>query len=213
MNLVGARAARLVAVLLLVQNGVEGLNEGRAQGLAGGSSASIVGLYNGNLSGGGVASAASSSGSLVVSVALGLLALQFALGAGAVGGLHALLAAVQLFADRGALGLGSHAGGVAASRLAHGLALVAGVQLASVLGASNGANRSFAMNSALGAGNLLAFHFALRASAHRMADSRALRVVTHPLASRMARTGSRQGHSIDILGTNGHNNCQKSEDD
>jgi len=52
------------------------------------------------LSGGGIARAASGLRKLVISVASRLLALKLALRAGAVGGLQALLAAVQLLAHR-----------------------------------------------------------------------------------------------------------------
>jgi len=47
-----------------------------------------------------------------------LLALQLALGLGAVGGLGALVEASEFLANRLALGLGGFAGGVAVSRLA-----------------------------------------------------------------------------------------------
>jgi len=71
---------------------------------------------------------------------------------------------------------------VAASGLAHRLALGAVILLALVLGAANGAGGLLAMNGALGAGNLLALHLALGTLAHRMADGRALRVIALPLA-------------------------------
>jgi len=133
--------------------------------------------------------------SVVIHIASRLLALQLALRTSAVGGLEALLTAVELLADWRALRLGSHASGVAAGRLADGLALVAGQLLAGVLGASNGADGALAVNGALGARYLLALHLALRASAHWVANSRALRVVAHPLAHRVARASSRQGHN------------------
>jgi len=197
-ELVSARAASLLAaVLLLVKDRVESLNERRAEGLAGGKCASIVGLNHSHLSGGGVASAASSRGSSgIISVALGFLALQFALRTSAVGGLDALLAAVQLLANRSALGLRSHAGSVASGWLADGLASVASGQFASILGASNRADWALAMNGALSARYLLAFHFALRSGANRVAYSRALGVIAHPLAHWVARSVDRQGHRI-----------------
>jgi hypothetical protein len=136
---------------------------------------------------------------IVVGIARWLLALKLALGTSAVGGLQALLAAVQLFADRRALRFRSHAGGVATSRLAHSLALVASQLLAGVLGAADRANRALAVDGALGARYLFTFHFALRASANWVADGRALRVIAHPLASRMAGAGSGQGHHAGIL--------------
>jgi len=195
-----ARAALRDSVLLLVQDGVEGLQErGLQNGASGTSAASRVGGSNGQLGGDGVAAAAARVEHSVVSVAHRLLALEFALGAGAVGGLQALLAAVQLLAHRRALRLGSHASGVATGRLADGLALVASELLASVLGAADGAHRSLAVNSALSAGNLLAFHLALGASAHRVADGRALGVIAHPLADWMARAGSWQNHGTGVL--------------
>jgi len=88
---------------------------------------------------------------------------------------------------------------VASSRLANSLALVASQLLAGVLGASDGAHRSLAMNGALGARYLFAFHLALRACANRVANSRALRIVAHPLAHRVARTGSGKNHRIGVL--------------
>jgi len=175
--------------------------------LAGGAdAASVVSALNGELGSGSIATAAASLlRNIVVGIARWLLALKLALGTSAVGGLQALLAAVQLFADRRALRFRSHAGGVATSRLAHSLALVASQLLAGVLGAADRANRALAVDGALGARYLFTFHFALRASAHRVANSRALRVVAHPLAHRVARAGARKHHRVGILlGANRH---------
>jgi len=122
----------------------------------------------------------------VGNVASGLLALQLALGLGAVGGLEALVLAVQFLANRAAAGFGGVASGVAASRLANGLALGAVFLLALVLGAADGADGLLAVNSALSARNFLALHLALRALAHGVADSRAGGVITLPLASGVA---------------------------
>jgi len=154
---------------------------------------------NSVLSGGSITAAASSLRKIVISIASGLLALKFALGTSAVGGLQALLAAVQLFADGRALRFRSHAGGVATSRLAHSLALVASQLLASILGAADRADRALAMDGALGTRYLFALHFAFGASAHWVADSRALRIVTHPLADGMARARAGENHRVGIL--------------
>ena len=123
---------------------------------------------------------------LSVGIAGSLLALQLALGLGAVGRLGALVLASELFADRGTLGLGGRARGRAAGRLADGLALGAVVLLALVLGATDGADGLLAMDGALGARYLLALHLALGALAHRVANGGASRVVALPLADRVA---------------------------
>jgi len=147
---------------------------------------------------------------LIISITEGLLALQLALGTSAVCRLEALLAAVQFLAHRRALRLGSHASGVATSRLAHCLALVAGQLLAGVFRAADGANWSLAVNGAFSARYLFAFHFALRTSAHRVANSRALRVVAHPLADGVAWASARENHRIGVLlGTNSHYSQQQ----
>jgi hypothetical protein len=114
------------------------------------------------------------------------LALQLALGLGAVDWLDALVLAVELFAHRGALGFRSHAGGVATSGLADSLALRAAVLLAQVLGATNGAHWAFAVDGALRAGDLLTLHLALGACAHRVAHSRAGGVIALPFAHGVA---------------------------
>jgi hypothetical protein len=114
------------------------------------------------------------------------LALQLALGLSTVGGLSTLALAVQLFTDWGALGFGSDTGGMATSRLADSLALRAARHLAQVLGATDGAHRTLAMDGALSASDLLTLHLALRACAHRVAHSRASGVIALPFAHRMA---------------------------
>jgi len=114
------------------------------------------------------------------------LALQLALGLLAVGGLDALVLAVEFLAHWAALGFRSRAGGVALSGSAHGLALRAGVLLAVVLGATDGADGAFAVNGALGAGDFFASHFARGAGAHWVADGGALRIVALPAALRVA---------------------------
>jgi len=111
-----------------------------------------------------------------------LLALQLALGLGAVGRLNALVEASEFLADRGALGLRSLAGGVATSRLADRLAFGAAFLLALVLGAADGADGLLAVDGALSASGLLALHLAFRALAHRVANGRASGVITLPLA-------------------------------
>jgi len=123
---------------------------------------------------------------LSIGVASGLLALQLALGLGAVGGLGALVLASQLLANGGTLGLGGRASGVAAGRLAHGLALGAVVLLALVFGATDGADGLLAMDGALGARYLLALHLALGALAHRVANCGAGGVIALPFADGVA---------------------------
>jgi hypothetical protein len=135
-------------------------------------------------------------------LASGLLALELALGALAVGGLDALVVALELLADRAALGLGGGAGGVALSGRADSLALGAVFLLAVVLGAADRANRAFAVNDALGTSGLFASHLALGARAHRVAHGRALRVIALPAALRVALfSNSRSGQD-----SNNHKN-------
>jgi len=119
-------------------------------------------------------------------VAGGLLALKFALGLGAVGGLEALVLAVQFLANRAAAGFGSVASSVAASRLADGLALGAVFLLALILGAADGADGLLAVDGALGARDFLALHLAAGALTDGMADSGAGRIVALPLAGWVA---------------------------
>jgi len=158
---------------------VEGLNERRGVATRRGV-ASVVGLHNGELNILRTARAA------LLLLASGLLALQLALGALAVGGLDALVVAFELLAHRAALGFGGGASGVALSRRAHSLALGAVLLLAIVLGATDRAHRALAVNNTFGASGLLASHLALGARAHRVAHSGALRVIALPTALRVA---------------------------
>jgi len=129
---------------------------------------------------------AAARAAVVVDVAGGALALKLALGLGAVGGLEAFVPANELLANGAAAGFGGRASGLAASRLADGLALGAVFLLALVLGAADGADGLLAVNSALSARDFLALHLAARALAHGVADSRAGGVITLPLASGVA---------------------------
>jgi len=152
LRLLGARAATLSTSLSLVLHGVEHLQEGRLghRHAGGGGLAGVVGLHDGDLGRGGGASAALR----LLLLASGLLALQLALGARAVGGLGALVGALQLLAHGRALGLGGRAGGVALGRGADGLALGAVLLLAEVLGAADRASGALAVHDALRALNL-----------------------------------------------------------
>jgi len=122
------------------------------------------------------------------------LALQLALRALAVRWLHALVVAFKFLAHRRATGFGGGAGSVALSRRAHSLALRAVFLLAVVLGATNRAHGTLAVDCAFGAGRLLAAHLALGTSAHGVADGRALRVIALPAALRVALLGSDEGY-------------------
>jgi len=75
---------------------------------------------------------------------------------------------------------------VALSWGANGLALGTIFLLAIVLGATNAAGGTFAMNNTLGTGSLFTFHLTFRTSAHRVADSRASWVIALPAARRVA---------------------------
>jgi hypothetical protein len=151
-----------------------------------------VGLVDSD-NGGGLSALAALRGLLRRQLASGLLALQLALGLGAVGGLDALVVAFEFLADGRALGFGSSAGGVALSRGADGLALGAVLALALVLGATNRADRAFAVDRATGARSLLALHFANRALANGVADSRAGGIIALPLAVGVALLSRSQG--------------------
>jgi hypothetical protein len=177
--LVRARAALVGGVQLHV---VHDFNEGRNGRASAGCTAGRRGDGDGSLNVGRAARAALA----LFELAGGLLALEFALGLGAVGGLEALVLADEFLANRAALGFGGSASGVAASRLADGLALGAVFLLALVLGAADGADRLLAVDSALSAGNFLALHLALGSLAHGVAHSRAGGVITLPLAGGVA---------------------------
>jgi len=139
-----------------VRERVEGFNE-RGSVAARRRIASIVGLHDGELDVLRPARAA------LLFLASRALALQLALGALAVGGLDTLVVALELLADRAALGLGGRAGGVALGGRTHSLALGAIFLLAIILGAADGANRALAVHYTLGAGGLLASHLTLGA--------------------------------------------------
>ena len=188
--LVRARAALLLAVLGLVVHLVHHFQEGRSVG-ARRRVASVVGNDHSDLSVGGLSARAALRS--LRQLASSLLALELALGAGAVGGLGALVVAIEFLADRAALGLGSLASSVALSGLANGFALGATVLLAQLLGASNRANRLGAVNGALGASHLLALHLALGTSANGVANSRAGGVIALPLALGVALGGRSHG--------------------
>ena len=150
-RLVAARAASLLTLLSLVLEGLEHLQEAWAgAGCAGSGSAD----GSGGGGSGGARAALGVAQVLVLEGALGLLALELALGLGAVGGLHALVVADQCLAHRGTLGSRGGASRVALSRLAHRLALRAVRHLALVLRAADGAHGALAVNHALGAGSL-----------------------------------------------------------
>jgi len=174
----------LAGFLLLVHDGVEHFQERRTERAAGvGLRAAVVGLNNGNIRVGRGARAALVA---VVFVASRLLALQLALGTSTVGGLHALVGAVEFLAHGRAFRFGSSAGGVALSGCANSLALGAVFLLTIVLGAADRAGGAFAVNNALGALSLLTLHFTLGTSTHWVADSRAGRVIALPAALRVA---------------------------
>ena len=134
---------------------------------------------------------------LICGVAGRLLALQFALGLRAVGGLGALVLAGELLADGSALRLGRRTGGVATCRLADRLALGAVILLTLILGAANRADGLLAMDGALGARHLLALHLALRTLANGVAHSRAGRVIALPFADRVALLTQHAGQGRD----------------
>jgi len=117
-----------------------------------------------------------------------LLAHKLALGARAERGLLALPVALGLLAHRGADGVGCSAGRAALCRRADGLALGAVSGLAQILRAADVALRLVAVDLACSARGLLAMNLALRALAHRVALSRARRIVALPAALRVARS-------------------------
>jgi len=178
-NLLLAWAALFLAFLLGVLEGVENFQERWTLG-----STSVNSLNNGNLSVGLRARAASRL--LFRSRASRLFALQFTLGLGTVGGLGALVLAVQLFANRSTLGFRSNASSVALSRFADGFTLGATFVFTFVLGATDGADRFGAVDSALGASDFFTLHLTLGAFTNRVTYSRARRIITLPLALRMA---------------------------
>jgi hypothetical protein len=151
------------------------IDRGGLRGLEHGS----LGVLSGT---GAAAHVVESLGDRGLVLASGLLADKLALGAGAHEGLAALPVTVGGLAKRSALGLRSNASGVADGRRANGLALGAVVLLAKRLRATNRASGLLTVDIALGAGELLALHLALGASADGVAHSGAGGVITLPLA-------------------------------
>jgi len=177
--LLRARAALLFSLLSFVCERVESLDE-RHGVSARGRIASIVGLNHSQLN---ILRTARAALLLLTSR---LLALQLAFGSLTVGGLHALVVAFQFLAHRRALGFGSSASGVALSRGTDSLALGAIFLLAIILGATDRAHRTLAVNNALSTSSLFASHLALGTRADRVAHSWALRVIALPTALRVA---------------------------
>ncbi len=130
--------------------------------------------------------ALASAGTATLGLAGGLTASELTLGFGAHGWLLALPLALGLFAHWAADGVGGSALRVALSRSAYRLTLGAGILLAHILGATNRANRLFAVNSALRASGLFTLHLAARAFADGVAHSRADGVIALPSAGRVA---------------------------
>jgi len=180
---------------LLLRRGLDGvhhLHEGRHHGAGlrvdlhqsvgstdGGSQVSLISAV-----------AAASLGARLTSTGIAgrALAHELALGLGASDGLLALPVALGGFAHRRAHGVGSLALSTAVGRRADGLALGAVLLLAQVLRAAHVALRLVAVDLALGALSLLAVDLALGTLAHRVAHSRAHRVVALPSALGVAIT-------------------------
>jgi len=115
-----------------------------------------------------------------------LLARQLALGLRAQGRCLALPCALGLLAQRRAVGFGGSAGSTAHSRAAYGFAFGTAFELAHLLGTTDGTHGLFAVDFAFGTFGLLAVHLAFGTGADRVALGRAHRIVTQPLALRMA---------------------------
>jgi hypothetical protein len=144
--------------------------------------------------------AAASLGSRLTStsIASGTFADEFALGLGASDGLLALPVALSGFAHRSADSVGGFALSTAVSRRADSFALGAILLFAEILGATNIALRLVAVNLAFGTFSLFAVNLALRTLAHRVAHSRAYRVVALPSAFRMAITFNFSLHEVAV---------------
>jgi len=186
-----ALAAALSAVLLVELDGVIHFHEGRHHMALRFNETMGASTSDGRLDVGVVALAAAAAAELAVGslgLASRLVALKFALRARASGGLLALPVTLGLFAHGSANRLRSNARGTAVSRGANSLALGAVLGFAHVLGAANIALGLVAVNLALSASSLFALNLALRALAHRVALSRARRVVALPTALRVAVT-------------------------
>jgi len=186
----GARAAHLLAVLFPVLGVHLELQEGRHQSRLDLDAVLLGMLARGH--GGSldqrrvVALAARALGFFSGGIAGALLAFKLALGLGAQGRLLAVPVADRGFAHGRAAGLGGHTGSATVGRVAHRLTLGAVVLLAQVLGAAHGAHWWVALGGALSRLQRLALHFTLGTFAHRVALSRAGRVVARPSALRVA---------------------------
>jgi hypothetical protein len=180
--LIGARAATFIALLLLELEFMHQLQEG-------GSRLMLTSLDHRVLNVAVRASAARKVGVVLLRLLVSagrLLAHQFALGTRAQSRLLALPVALGLLAHRSADGLRSGTSSTALSRSANSLALGAISCFAQVLGASHVALRLIAVDLASSARGLLTVHLALRALAHRVALSRARRIIALPSALRVA---------------------------
>jgi len=113
-------------------------------------------------------------------------ALQFALRARAGGRFGARPRARRLLAERSAIGFRGDTRGVTLSRGANGLAFRARVFFTHVFRATDRALRLLAVDSAFSAFRLLALHLTFGARAHRVANSRARRVIALPATSGVA---------------------------
>jgi len=122
----------------------------------------------------------------VLNVTSRLGALQLALGARASSGLGTRPRARGLFTKWSTVGFRSNTSGVALGRSANSLALRARFLFAHVLGTTNRTFGLFTVDCAFGTFGLLTLHLAFRASANRMTNSRARRVVTLPSTSWVA---------------------------
>jgi len=133
-----------------------------------------------------------------------LLAHELALRARAEGRLLALPVALGLLAHRGAHSVRGSASSAALGRSANGLALRAVSGLAEILRATNVALRLVAMDLASSARGLLAVDLALWSLAHRVALSRARRVIALPSALRVACSRSGRLHILRTDGDQGN---------
>lgn len=185
----GARAAHLLAVLFPVLGVHLELQEGRHQSRLD-LDAVLLGMlargHGGSLDQRRVVALAARALGFGGGIAGALLAFKLALGLGAQRRLLAVPVADRGFAHGRAAGLGGHAGSAAVGRVAHRLTLGAVVLLAQVLGAAHGADWWVAFGGALSRLQSLALHFTLGTFAHRVALSRAGRVVARPSALRVA---------------------------
>jgi len=112
--------------------------------------------------------------------------LELAFGARAGRRFSARPRARSLLTERRAVGFRGNTGSVALGRGANRLAFRARVFLAHVFRATNRAFRLLAVNRAFSAFRLLTLHLAFRASADRVTNSRARRIVALPATGRVA---------------------------